>query len=242
MGQTSRRCCWHMAGISAGFEATKVEACFKPSQKRDERGRKVRKVGLFLFWICNVMQSLQDCQEGNAWKLVNVNWIHSQWEFLAISFWNSECFSYEDIYIYIYLGVFFVLFFHLQNFQCHPGSQQQNQFHICHWCLKHEQRIVYFQTFPSRGQGFHSDDGSPRTHERLAFDPRVDAKQSDAWSFFCLLQTEVFSVLFGFFEHPSCLSVYNDPTFFFPTTCLLIPTWLAIEETLARTRKWRYLN
>lgn len=49
MGQTSRRCCWHMAGISAGFEATKVEACFKPSQKRDERGRKVRKVGLFLF-------------------------------------------------------------------------------------------------------------------------------------------------------------------------------------------------
>lgn len=26
-----------MASIAAGFEATKIEACFKPSQKKDER-------------------------------------------------------------------------------------------------------------------------------------------------------------------------------------------------------------
>lgn len=46
MGQASRRCCCHMAGISAGFEAKK---CKLASNQAKREMRKGRKVGMFLF-------------------------------------------------------------------------------------------------------------------------------------------------------------------------------------------------
>lgn len=148
------RSCWHMASIAAGFEAIKIEACFKPSQKKDERGRKI---GLFLFWICNVKQSLEDCQEGNAWKqntkLVHIIWIHSQWvRGFFVCFFLFGHFPSEILNASLWSFDYFSFCLTAKLYQCLlPGSQQQNKLQICQRCQKHEQKwhwLLIFKHFP----------------------------------------------------------------------------------------------
>lgn len=135
--------------------------------------RKERKIGLFLFWTCNVKQSLERTVKRGMLerKKLYMNCIYSQWEFffffwLVISFGNSKCFFTKLSWLFICNFFFSFSFANLYQ-RLLSGSQLQRS--ILGLGVKKKTPLI-FKHFPLEVRVPTPTRRLPqRTRDRLAF-------------------------------------------------------------------------